>query len=73
MADGRALAEAFQGVVLDLDGVIEALMERDYDGWLMVEQDASLGSPSEAVAVGRRALAASLRRLGKGRVQRSVA
>ena len=59
--------------VLDLDGVLTTLAVRDYDGWLMVEQDASLGSPSEAAAVGRRALAASLRRLGKGRAQRSVA
>jgi len=49
---------------LDLDGVIEALIERDYDGWLMVEQDQSLGPPSESAAIGRRVLAATLRRLG---------
>jgi inosose dehydratase len=50
---------------LDLDGVIEALIERDYDGWLMVEQDQSLGPPSESAAIGRRVLAATLRRLGR--------
>ena len=49
---------------LDLDGVIEALMERDYDGWLMVEQDRGFGPPSESAAIGRRVLAATLRRLG---------
>jgi inosose dehydratase len=49
---------------LDLDGVIEALMEHDYDGWLMVEQDRSFGPPSESAAIGRRVLAATLRRLG---------
>jgi inosose dehydratase len=52
---------------LDLDGVITALIERDYDGWLMVEQDRSLRPPSEAAAIGRHALAATLRRLGAGR------
>jgi inosose dehydratase len=50
--------------VLDLDGVIEALIERDYDGWLMVEQDSCWGPPSESAAIGRRVLAATLRRLG---------
>lgn len=50
--------------VLDLDGVLLALMERDYDGWLMVEQDRSWGPPSESAAIGRRVLAATLRRLG---------
>jgi inosose dehydratase len=49
---------------LDLDGVIEALIERDYDGWLMVEQDRGFGPPSESAAIGRRVLAAALRRLG---------
>ena len=49
--------------MLDLDGLLKVLDERNYDGWLMVEQDASLGPPSEA-AIGRRVLGASLRRLG---------
>ena len=49
---------------LDLDGVLVALAARSYDGWLMVEQDRGLGPPSESAAIGRRVLAASLRRLG---------
>jgi inosose dehydratase len=49
---------------LDLDGIIEALAARDYAGWLMVEQDSTWGPPSESAAIGRRVLAASLRRLG---------
>jgi inosose dehydratase len=59
--------------ILDLDGALAALAARDYDGWLMVEQDRSLGSPSESAAIGRRVLAGSLRRLGTGRRMRSVA
>ena len=47
--------------VLDLDGVIAALAERDYAGWLMVEQDSSWGPPSESAAIGRRVLARALR------------
>ena len=53
--------------MLDLDGALEALVERDYDGWLMVEQDHSMGPPSEAAAIGRRVLATALRRLGRDR------
>jgi inosose dehydratase len=59
--------------ILDLDGVLAALAARDYDGWLMVEQDRSLGPASESAAIARRVLAASLRRLGTGRRMRSVA
>jgi inosose dehydratase len=54
--------------LLDLDGVLAILAARDYDGWLMVEQDRSVGPPSEAAAIGRRVLASALRRLGGGRV-----
>ncbi len=50
--------------VLDLDGVLDALIERGYDGWLMVEQDSCWGPPSESAAIGRRVLGAALRRLG---------
>ncbi len=50
--------------VLDLDGVIAALVRRDYDGWLMVEQDSCWGPPSESAAIGRRVLAGALRRAG---------
>lgn len=49
---------------LDLGGVLTALAARDYDGWLMVEQDSSWGPPSESAAIGRRVLAAELRRVG---------
>jgi inosose dehydratase len=52
--------------VLDLDGVITALADRDYGGWLMVEQDSSWGPPSESAAIGRRVLASALRRHGTG-------
>jgi inosose dehydratase len=52
--------------MLDLDGILATLAARDYDGWLMVEQDASLRPPSEAALIGRSALAAALRRLGTG-------
>ncbi len=51
---------------LDLGGVLAALAARDYSGWLMVEQDSSWGPPSESAAIGRRVLAAELRRLGAG-------
>jgi sugar phosphate isomerase/epimerase len=43
--------------------VLGALADRDYDGWLMVEQDSSWGPPSESTAIGRRVLAETLRRL----------
>jgi inosose dehydratase len=51
---------------LDLDGVLAVAAGRDYDGWLMVEQDSTWGPPSESAAIGRRVLAAALRRLGSG-------
>jgi inosose dehydratase len=54
------------GGVLDLDGALEALARRRYDGWLMVEQDSGWPPPAESAAIGRRVLAAALRRLGAG-------
>jgi inosose dehydratase len=51
--------------VLDLDGVIETLAERDYAGWLIVEQDSTWNPPSESAAIGRRVLSAVLRRHGR--------
>jgi sugar phosphate isomerase/epimerase len=51
--------------VLDLDGVLDALIERGYAGWLMVEQDSCWGPPSESAAIGRRVLGVALRRLGR--------
>lgn len=53
--------------VLDLDGVLRLLDERDYAGWLIVEQDWGWGPPSESAAIGRRVLGAALRRLGAER------
>ena len=49
---------------LDLDGVIAALVKTGYAGWLIVEQDTSWNPPSESAAIGRRVLAAALRRHG---------
>ncbi|MEA2519529.1 MAG: inosose dehydratase [Chloroflexota bacterium] len=48
--------------VLDLDGILAVLAERRYRGWLMVEQDSSWPPPAESAAIGRRVLAAGLRR-----------
>jgi hypothetical protein len=39
---------------------------RDYDGWLMVEQDSGWPPPAESAAIGRRVLAAVLRRQAAG-------
>lgn len=49
---------------LDLDGVLRLLADRDYAGWLIVEQDWGWGPPSESAAISRRVLGAALRRLG---------
>jgi inosose dehydratase len=59
----RVFTELGSGA-LDLDGVIQALAARDYDGWLMVEQDSTWDPPSESAAIGRRVLASALRRAG---------
>ena len=48
---------------LDLDGILAVLAERRYDGWLMVEQDSGWAPPAESAAIGRRVLAAAIRRL----------
>jgi len=49
--------------VLDLDDILGALAERRYDGWLIVEQDSGWPPPAESAAIGRRVLAAALRRV----------
>lgn len=49
---------------LDLLGCLRALVARDYEGWLMVEQDSSWPPPAEAAAIGRRVLAHALRIVG---------
>jgi inosose dehydratase len=72
-AVSRGLFTELGAGILDLDGVLVALADRGYDGWLMVEQDRSLGPASESAAIGRRVLATALRRLGTGRRMRSVA
>lgn len=58
----RLFTELGSGV-LDLDGVLAALAEVGYDGWLMVEQDSGWPPPAESAAIGRRVLATALRRL----------
>ncbi len=59
----RLFTELGAGAI-DLDGALAAVAARDYHGWLMVEQDSTWGPPSESAAIGRRVLAAALRRLG---------
>jgi inosose dehydratase len=49
------------GGILDLPSVLAALAARGYRGWLMVEQDTSWEPASEAAAIGRRVLDATLR------------
>jgi len=58
----RLFTELGSGM-LDLDGVLAVLAKRRYDGWLMVEQDSGWPPPAESAAIGRRVLAAALRRL----------
>jgi inosose dehydratase len=48
---------------LDQDGILAELAARRYDGWLMIEQDSGWPPPAESAAIGRRVLAAALRRL----------
>jgi inosose dehydratase len=57
---------------LDLIGVLTALNEHGYQGWLMVEQDSSWGPPSEAAAIGRRVLATALETIGRRRERRET-
>lgn len=61
----RLFTELGAGMV-DLDGVLAVAAARDYDGWLMVEQDSTWGPPSESAAIGRRVLAAALRNVESG-------
>jgi inosose dehydratase len=50
---------------LDLFGVLAALDDTAYRGWLMVEQDSAWGPPGEAAAIGRRVLATTLADVGR--------
>jgi inosose dehydratase len=56
----RLFTELGAGVI-DLDGILVALGEVRYPGWLMVEQDSGWAPPAESAAIGRRVLAAALR------------
>jgi inosose dehydratase len=49
--------------LLDLRGILRALADREFDGWLMVEQDSTWLQPGEAAAVGRGVLDFALREL----------
>jgi inosose dehydratase len=48
---------------LDLAGVVAALDEGGFDGWIMVEQDSTWLAPAEAAAVGGRVLRYAIREL----------
>lgn len=60
----RVFTELGNGA-LDLHGVLTALDALEYSGWLMVEQDSSWLTPSEAAAVGGRVLRYALRELDR--------
>jgi inosose dehydratase len=64
-AIGARLFTELGAGVLDLDACLSALAERAYGGWLMVEQDSGWPPPSESAAIGRRVLAAAIRRTGR--------
>ncbi len=55
----RVFTEVGTGM-LDLRGVLAALSERDYRGWLVCEQDTTWRSPLESATLARRNLAAAL-------------
>jgi inosose dehydratase len=60
----RLFTELGNGV-LDLDGVVRALDEIDFDGWIMVEQDSSWLPPAQAAEIGGRALRVALAGLAR--------
>jgi len=62
----RIFTELGSGV-LDLAGVLDALADQDYRGWLMVEQDTTWKPPSESAAIGRGVLGFALRVRAQGR------
>lgn len=57
---GRLFTELGNGA-LDLAGVVAALAEIGYDGWIMVEQDSTWLAPAEAAAIGSRVLRYAIR------------
>jgi len=64
--EARIFTELGSGV-LDVVGVLGALAERRYEGWLMVEQDTTWKPPSESAAIGRNVLGFALRTQAEGR------
>jgi inosose dehydratase len=50
---------------LDLEGVLAALAERDYRGWIVVEQDTTWRPPSESAAISRAVIDYALRGLAR--------
>lgn len=56
----RIFTELGDGV-LDVVGVARALVEIDYEGWLMSEQDTSWLRPSESAAIARRVWSVAVR------------
>jgi inosose dehydratase len=56
----RIFTELGDGV-LDVVGVARALVEIDYEGWLMSEQDTSWWRPSESAAISRRVWSLAVR------------
>lgn len=52
------------GGVVDLDAVLDALADREYAGWLMLEQDTTWRPPNESAAISRRVLDYAIRRFG---------
>jgi inosose dehydratase len=52
------------GGLLDLAGVLRALVDAGYDGWLMVEQDTTWRPAAESAAISRRILDYVLRQIG---------
>ncbi len=62
---GRVFTEVGAGS-LDLAGVLGVLTERDYRGWIVVEQDTTWRPPSESAAISRAVLDYGLRELARG-------
>ncbi len=60
----RIFTEPGNGM-LDLDGMLAELAARDYDGWLMVEQDSSWLPPVEAARIGIEAVRSRTGRLDR--------
>ena len=58
----RVFTEVGAGA-LDVPGVLGALAERDYRGWIVVEQDTSWRPPSESAAISRAVIDSVLRGL----------